>query len=349
MKKIAKITLKNLQPFKALTIDFTEDITTLVGDNNTGKSTVIRALYWLFTNSPSGDWMCKEVNGKLKTASVRMVDTEGNAVKRIRGPKINRYILNGDKFDKFGRDVPEPIKEYFGKLGIQCGNVELRPFISMDEEQPFLIFESGPVRGSVLNYLTGIDVADKIKKSFSKEAGALKKEQKVKKQNIKELKTKLKKFKNLEELQGRETKVQGRLVTLIQRENKLEELKELSGKLSEIKKGIKFNKGVLEKAKPVQQLADRLRAKEQVLKGVERLVNAYRGIATLKVIKSRLKGLKILLDTVAESEEKLKLVQKAIGIGETKVKLEKELVVLREKLSKYKKCKKCGSVIGVKK
>jgi len=111
MKKIAKITLKNLQPFKALTIDFTEDITTLVGDNNTGKSTVIRALYWLFTNSPSGDWMCKEVNGKLKTASVRMVDTEGNAVKRIRGPKINRYILNGDKFDKFGRDVPEPIKE----------------------------------------------------------------------------------------------------------------------------------------------------------------------------------------------------------------------------------------------
>jgi len=65
VQKIAKIKLKNFQCHKNLTMNLTTGMTSLMGKNNGGKSSAIRALYWIFTNSPRGDWMQREVGGKL--------------------------------------------------------------------------------------------------------------------------------------------------------------------------------------------------------------------------------------------------------------------------------------------
>ena len=85
MNQIAKLVLKNFQCHKKLTINFDTGMTCLMGENNGGKSSAIRALYWILTNSPRGDWMQREVEGKLLTAEAYVTFTDGVTLGRIKG------------------------------------------------------------------------------------------------------------------------------------------------------------------------------------------------------------------------------------------------------------------------
>ena len=52
--RISTITIKNFRSLRDVTIGF-EDVTTFVGPNGTGKSTVLRALDWFFNGTKDGD------------------------------------------------------------------------------------------------------------------------------------------------------------------------------------------------------------------------------------------------------------------------------------------------------
>lgn len=52
--KIASVTVKNFRSLRDVSIRF-DDVTTLIGPNGTGKSTVLRALDWYFNGSRGGD------------------------------------------------------------------------------------------------------------------------------------------------------------------------------------------------------------------------------------------------------------------------------------------------------
>jgi predicted ATP-dependent endonuclease of OLD family len=45
--KIQSVTIKNFRTLKNMTITF-DDVTTFIGPNGTGKSTVLRGLDWFF-------------------------------------------------------------------------------------------------------------------------------------------------------------------------------------------------------------------------------------------------------------------------------------------------------------
>jgi len=235
MKKIKTILLRNFQCHKKLTVKLADNFTSIVGDNNGGKSAIVRALYWAFTNSPRSDWMCRLKGDKRLTATVTIEFDDGTVLTRKKGKNINQYILNGEKFEKFKFEVPQPIKDYLGQLMVTCGDKTLLPMIAMDEDQPFLTFESSVVRGSMLNYLTGIDIADKWKRDFLKDAKAYQNRQREYTATAAAAKEELVQYKGLDKATKKSIAVQKQLKAIGVHQERLNTLRELKGRLSEVK------------------------------------------------------------------------------------------------------------------
>ncbi len=106
--------LKDFQKHRDITVEFDPEITTITGESDAGKSSIVRALYWVVFNRPIGDWMIrhnqKGVRGKLVT-------TDGTIVRR-RGKSHNYYLKDGEKYVAFGPGkVPDDIAEIL-KVGL---------------------------------------------------------------------------------------------------------------------------------------------------------------------------------------------------------------------------------------
>jgi exonuclease SbcC len=103
---IEKIQIQNFQKHERLRIQFDKRITTIVGPSDTGKSSVMRALYWLAFNKPRGFWFLR--NG-AKSCSVKLW-IDGHKLERRRSKSKNVYLLDGVELKAVGSDVPEEVQ-----------------------------------------------------------------------------------------------------------------------------------------------------------------------------------------------------------------------------------------------
>lgn len=104
---LKRIRLKHFQIHKDKEVVFTKGINVIVGDNNRGKSAIIRALYMVLENLPRGaDKAFHRENSKLPL-EIELEDNQGNIIKR----KKKKYYLNGVLYKAFNNEVPQPIKE----------------------------------------------------------------------------------------------------------------------------------------------------------------------------------------------------------------------------------------------
>ena len=104
-----KLKIKKFRMHDEQEIEFAPDITTIIGDSFTGKSTIVKALIWILCNRPAGDSVINWDKPNQKAIGTLTIDG-GNVVKRIKGNGKNIYKLNKDKFVAFGRgDVPAEI------------------------------------------------------------------------------------------------------------------------------------------------------------------------------------------------------------------------------------------------
>ena len=68
---ISKIKIKNFRSHKNTEIELSSGVNIICGDNDLGKSTILRALNWVNNNKPSGDSYI--THGKNKsTVSIRV-------------------------------------------------------------------------------------------------------------------------------------------------------------------------------------------------------------------------------------------------------------------------------------
>jgi len=152
-----KLQIKNVRIHKEQEIEFAPDITTIVGDSFTGKSTIVKALIWILRNKPSGDsiinWDAQKAIGTLTI--------DGNTIKRIKGKGKNIYKLNKKKFVAFGKgDVPSEIK----KLA-NISNINIQ-----GQFEPFFWFSktAGEVSRQ-LNQIVNLDIIDKTMANIASE------------------------------------------------------------------------------------------------------------------------------------------------------------------------------------
>jgi len=199
---IKKLELKNFQAHKHTVIDFNDQFNCIVGPSRAGKSSVVRALNFLFFDKWSDSYVR---NGSAFTELILHLDN-GYIISRSKsvGSVVNKIVVtNPDKtqqqpYEKFGTDTPEPVRKilqiYPVKIDVDA-DVEVN--VADQDHSPFLLSESGPVKTKYINRLTGAHVLDAAMRSVNKDKSSLLTEKSLILDNVEQLTGKLSKFSNV--------------------------------------------------------------------------------------------------------------------------------------------------------
>ena len=216
---LTKLKLTNFQKHETTTIDF-DKITTIIGSNGAGKSSIVRSLDLLFNNYPRGTSYIThgaeecEVKAKLDDRTIR----------RVRG-KVNEYYLDDQKFNAFGYDVPDDIKELvnINELNIQ------------KQLDSALWFHLSPLEISrKLNKIVNLDLIDGVLKDVASQLYSANSNIRYNADQIRQTEEAIDKGKWIEEVEEKVAKTKQKYKLLEQKKQELQDIKELNRKISEL-------------------------------------------------------------------------------------------------------------------
>lgn len=147
----------------------------IVGSSDEGKSAVIRALAAVLQNDVNNTYIrhgedCFEVTAEFD---------DGSSVTRIKGPKVNKYVVNGEEFERLGDSMPKKVVEVLGAASVFIDDNEIPVTISKQGVEPFLLSESAPVRAKMLGMISGLDVIDRALREMQKDSNQTDKDIKI--------------------------------------------------------------------------------------------------------------------------------------------------------------------------
>lgn len=216
---LTKLKLTNFQTHENTTIEF-DKITTIIGSNGAGKSSIVRSLDLLFNNYPRGTSYIThgaeecEVKAKLDNKTIR----------RVRG-KVNEYYLDEKKFNAFGSEVPDDIKEFvnINELNIQ------------KQLDSALWFHLSPLEISrKLNKIVNLDLIDGVLKDVASQLYSANSDIRYNDSQIKQAEEAVDKGKWIEEVEEKVVKLKQKQKLLEQKKQELRDIKELNRKITEL-------------------------------------------------------------------------------------------------------------------
>jgi len=143
---ITAVRIRNFQRHKSLDLEL-GPVATIIGDTDKGKSSILRALIWVLTNSPSGD---KFIHHDTPGASVT-VEMDKRTLKRARGKGANYYKLDNKKLEAFAQGVPTEVAEF-----VQMKEMNLQD----QHDQAFWFHLSPPEVSRRLNAIIDLSLID---------------------------------------------------------------------------------------------------------------------------------------------------------------------------------------------
>ena len=160
---ISNLILRNFQSHKKTILNFSPNVNAIIGQSNSGKTAILRGLFWAIYNRPSGlsfisYWNRDKKGNPIKPTSVTIADKR--SIKRIRSSELNGYeIIDRMEDDPkivleaIGLDVPEQVEKI-----LNIGEVN----IQRQMDSPFLLSESASEVARFLNKEIRLDLIDKI-------------------------------------------------------------------------------------------------------------------------------------------------------------------------------------------
>jgi exonuclease SbcC len=243
---LERIELHNFQCHKDLEIKFGK-ITTLVGPSDSGKTTVLRALKWLFFNSEKTKQICRRGETEVSVSVV----VDGRKITRTN--KNNSYTIDNADFNAIGRAIPPEVQNI----------LKVQPQNNQDQHDPYFWFrDSGSALVANLNKVVDLTKLDEwIKKGTSIEKeyrNALEYHTKTKA----ELETKAYALKHYRKLD--------------------EELKEIEEVAEEIKSKKQAYKDLEDLLICILDTENKLKKQEEYVDDLKKLVSEYEKIYTKK-------------------------------------------------------------------
>jgi len=136
-KVITDIECTNFQGYEDLSISLHPGLNVIIGDTNSGKSSVVRLLTWIFENRPRGDAFRNHGMGKKDNVTGSVAFDDDTWVTREKGGGINQYEIPTSKepLKALRTDVPVEVREVtkMHKVNIQSQH---------PDDQYFMLTES---------------------------------------------------------------------------------------------------------------------------------------------------------------------------------------------------------------
>jgi len=160
---IKSLSIHNFQSHKKTILQFDPGINIIVGDTDSGKTSLLRSIYWARFNRPNGDsyisnWNRDNKNKPIKATSVA-IENDSCTIKRIKSDSMNGYkifIPESEEpkiLEAVGMDIPEEIPSI---LNIDETNIQ------MQLDSPFLLSKSAGDVAKYFNNIIRLDLIDKV-------------------------------------------------------------------------------------------------------------------------------------------------------------------------------------------
>ncbi|MEM2990175.1 MAG: AAA family ATPase [Halobacteria archaeon] len=158
---IKSVLLQNFQIHRKTKININSKITSIVGPSDRGKSSIVRAIYWVAFNYPSGtNFISHNANG----CTVAVIG-DGYVIKRRKSVKgENSYIVNDKLLSAVGTSVPEDVAN---TLRLDKINFQLQ------HDAPLWFSESSGKVTEHLNKIVNIDLIDRMLKNLASKSRLL--------------------------------------------------------------------------------------------------------------------------------------------------------------------------------
>lgn len=150
---IKNIKINNFQSHKNTDIQFHEGVNIIVGESDSGKSAILRALRWLVYGKPRGDGFRSHWGGDTEVS----IEVDNYNIARIKTNSDNLYILKNKDTDEvlefraIGTDIPAEIIKV---LNLKEGNLQ------QQLDRPFLISETPGEVASHFNRMAKLEKID---------------------------------------------------------------------------------------------------------------------------------------------------------------------------------------------
>lgn len=152
---ITEVEIYNFQSHRHTKLSLTQGTNIFIGQSDSGKSAIIRALKWVIFNQPSGDAFRSTWGGDTK---VIIRTSEGHEIIRLRTNSKNMYILDDSEFSALSGQVPEEIQKV---LGIEDVNFQAQL------DSPFLLSQPAGQIAQYFNQVADLDNIDAYQKSVN--------------------------------------------------------------------------------------------------------------------------------------------------------------------------------------
>ena len=145
---IKGLRIHNFQSHTDSLLRFSPGVNVIIGQSDSGKTAVLRALDWVFNNRPQGDDFRREGED---TTEVTAILPEGEVKRWKRKTVDNAYSLGEQPFKAFGVDVPDEVRKV-----VRLSDLNLQRQL----DAPFLLSLTPGEVARKLNAIVHLDVID---------------------------------------------------------------------------------------------------------------------------------------------------------------------------------------------
>jgi exonuclease SbcC len=168
---LTSLHITNFQSHKESHLEFNPGVNVIIGESDSGKTAILRALRWVLTNRPGGDSFRSSWGGDTSIG----IWTENNLIVREKIGTNNIYRLGDTEFKAFGTEVPEEIQDALNMNEINVQN---------QLDLPFLLRDSPGQVAAHFNKIAHLDAIDKSMQLIEKWTRALNQQLKDNESNL---------------------------------------------------------------------------------------------------------------------------------------------------------------------
>ena len=205
-KYITKVKIHNFQSHKDTTVEFKDGMNIIVGESNSGKTSILRAIRWVLDNTPKGSDF---ITSGEDECSVIVTFSDGTSIERTRTRNdAGEYRVHGKLYQPDGTITfwNQVYKGFNNDIPVDVCNTHQTPKVNLTKDisthlnimsqldGPFLITESPLNKAAIIGRLAGSQIIDEAIKRVNRDILANSKAHKLYEEQLENKQYELKKY-----------------------------------------------------------------------------------------------------------------------------------------------------------